>query len=48
MANVSPNTRGPNTTYIPPACVGLELGLWGLALGQEGFALGLWGFVLVP
>ena len=44
MANVSPNARGTNATYIPPAHVGLALVLWGLALGQEDFALGPRGF----
>ena len=34
MANTSPNARGPNATYIPPACVRLTFGSWGLALGQ--------------
>ena len=40
MANVSFNLRGPNATYIPPAHVGLALGLWGLTLGEGCFALG--------
>ena len=26
MANVSPNARGPNATYIPPAHVGGRVG----------------------
>ena len=43
MANASPNARGPNTTYIPPAIIGLALGPWELTLGQGGFALGLGG-----
>ena len=46
MANVSPNGRGPNVTYITPAHIGLALGLWGLAFGQECFALGPQGFML--
>ena len=25
MANASPNARGPNATYIPPARIGVEL-----------------------
>ena len=29
MANASPNARGPNTTYIPPARIGLALGIIG-------------------
>ena len=33
MTNASPNVRGPNATYIPPAM----LGLWGFALGPRGF-----------
>ena len=27
MANASPKARGPNATYIPPACVGARIGL---------------------
>ena len=30
MPNVSPNSRGPNATYIPPVLLGLALGLLGL------------------
>ena len=30
MANVNPNARGPNATYIPPARIGLTLDLSGL------------------
>ena len=44
MANMSPNTRGPNTTYIIPAAVGLALGLQGSVLGMQGLALGQRGF----
>ena len=36
-----PNAKGPNTTYIPPACVGLP----GFTLGLSGFALGLQGLL---
>ena len=36
MANVSTDTRGPNATYIPPAHVGLALGLIGFAFGLSG------------
>ena len=35
MANASPNERGPNATYIPPARVGNALGPQGLVLGRR-------------
>ena len=37
MANVSPNTRRPNATYIPLTCVGLAVG--GMQILE--FALGV-------
>ena len=36
MPNASPNTSGPNATYIPPVKLSLILGPWGLALGPRG------------
>ena len=41
---MSPNARGPNTIYIPPArvgSVGVRSGVGGLRVGSVGFALGL-------
>ena len=38
MANVSPNARGANATYISLARFGLALGPWGFALGLRGFS----------
>ena len=46
MAKVSPNARGPNTTYIPPARVGARIRHYRLALGSPGFTLGLLAFNL--
>ena len=40
MANASPNARGPNATYIPPVHVGVELGVYVIALGKLRVALG--------
>ena len=48
MANVRPNARGPNATYIPPASIGLVLGPWALTLGLLAFMLGMQGFGLGP
>ena len=35
IANASPNARGPNATYIPPARVGLALGLRWARVGLD-------------
>ena len=46
MANVTPNARGPNETYILPARIGLALGPWGFMLGPQGF-IGFSGCIVV-
>ena len=40
MANVSPNARGPNATYIPPACVGGRVGSEMLHVGSAMLRVG--------
>ena len=35
MANLNPNVRRPNATYIPPAHVGAGVGHYRLALGLQ-------------
>ena len=37
MANAGRNARGPNTIYIPPACIGLALVHGGLAGSMRFF-----------
>ena len=52
MTNASPIVRGPNATNIPPACIGLALGLrWacvGLALGLRWACVGSMGACVGP
>ena len=45
IANISPNARGPNTTYIPPArvgSVGARFGVGGLRVWSVGVRVGSW------